>query len=167
MVAPVLIDRGEHGHHSNGSLIEGLKKLLSHVPQNCDEEPSLSYEPGDEMRQVLKEIVPENPNQPYDMKEALRVSLMKILSTKYKDFAENMIVGFARLAGKSVGVVANQPAYLAEAGAHASPKVPVLCVSAILSIFHCWCLKMSQDFARYRPRVERNYYQRREVVVCL
>ena len=49
-----------HFTYSNEiSLIEGLKKLLSYVPQNCDEEPpSLPYEPGDEMRQVLKEIVP-------------------------------------------------------------------------------------------------------------
>ncbi len=107
------------------SLIEGLKKLLSYVPQNCDEEPpSLPYEPGDEMRQVLKEIVPENPNQPYDMKEVIAGIVDEdTFHEVHKDFAENMIVGFARLAGKSVGVVANQPAYLAGVlDIHASTK---------------------------------------------
>ena len=107
------------------SLIEGLKKLLSYVPQNCDEEPpSLPYEPGDEMRQVLKDIVPENPNQPYDMKEVIAGIVDEdSFHEVHKDFAENMIVGFARLAGKSVGVVANQPAYLAGVlDIHASTK---------------------------------------------
>lgn len=107
------------------SLIEGLKKLLSYIPQNCDEEPtSLPYEPGDEMRQVLKEIVPENPNQPYDMKEVIAGIVDEdTFHEVHKDFAENMIVGFARLAGKSVGVVANQPAYLAGVlDIHASTK---------------------------------------------
>jgi propionyl-CoA carboxylase beta chain len=107
------------------SLIEGLKKLLSYVPQNCDEEPpSLPYEPGHEMRQVLKEIVPENPNQPYDMKEVIAGIVDEdTFHEVHKDFAENMIVGFARLAGKSVGVVANQPAYLAGVlDIHASTK---------------------------------------------
>lgn len=107
------------------SLIEGLKKLLSYVPQNCDEEPpSLPYEPGDEMRQVLKDIVPENPNQPYDMKEVIAGIVDEdTFHEVHKDFAENMIVGFARLAGKSVGVVANQPAYLAGVlDIHASTK---------------------------------------------
>lgn len=115
-----------HFTYSNEiSLIEGLKKLLSYVPQNCDEEPpSLPYEPGDEMRQVLKEIVPENPNQPYDMKEVIAGIVDEdTFHEVHKDFAENMIVGFARLAGKSVGVVANQPAYLAGVlDIHASTK---------------------------------------------
>ena len=107
------------------SLIEGLKRLLSYVPQNCDEEPpSLPYEPGDEMRQVLKDIVPENPNQPYDMKEVIAGIVDEdSFHEVHKDFAENMIVGFARLAGKSVGIVANQPAYLAGVlDIHASTK---------------------------------------------
>jgi propionyl-CoA carboxylase beta chain len=107
------------------SLIEGLKKLLSYVPQNCDQEPpSLPYDPGDEMRQVLKDIVPENPNQPYDMKEVIAGIVDEdTFHEVHKDFAENMIVGFARLAGKSVGVVANQPAYLAGVlDIHASTK---------------------------------------------
>ena len=97
------------------ALIEGLKKLLSYVPQNCDEEPpSLPYTPADELRMGLQHIIPESANQPYDMKEVIG----EIVDTDsffevHKDFAENIVVGFARLAGKSIGVVANQPAYLA------------------------------------------------------
>lgn len=96
-------------------LIEGLKKLLSYVPQNCDEEaPSLPYSGGDETRMVLQDIVPDNANQPYDMKEVISGTIDEgSFFEVHKDFAENMIVGFARLAGKSIGIVANQPAYLA------------------------------------------------------
>ena len=97
------------------ALIEGLKKLLSYVPQNCDEDaPSLPYSGGDETRMVLKDIVPNNANQPYDMKEVIEGTIDdNSFFEVHKDFAENMIVGFARLAGKSIGIVANQPAYLA------------------------------------------------------
>ena len=89
--------------------------MLSYVPQNCDEEPpSLPYTPADELRIGLQHIIPESANQPYDMKEVIG----EIVDTDsffevHKDFAENIVVGFARLAGKSIGVVANQPAYLA------------------------------------------------------
>jgi propionyl-CoA carboxylase beta chain len=97
------------------ALIEGLKTLLSYVPQNCDEQPpSLPYEGGDEMRPGLMSIVPDNANQPYDMKEVIAGTVDEdSFYEVHKDYAENMVVGFARLAGKTIGVVANQPAYLA------------------------------------------------------
>ena len=95
--------------------IEDIKKLLSYIPQNCeDSPPSMPYTVGDEVRNQLQDIVPENPNQPYDIKEIIdgiidQESFYEI----HKDFAPNIVVGFARLAGKSIGIVANQPAYLA------------------------------------------------------
>lgn len=95
--------------------LNGIKRLLSYIPQNCEEEaPATPYERGDELRPKLNTIVPENPNQPYDMREVIYEimdadSWMEV----HKDFAENIVVGFARLAGKSIGVVANQPSYLA------------------------------------------------------
>ena len=95
--------------------IENIKSLLSYMPQNCEEEsPQREYHAGDESRPVLDDIVPENPNQPYDMKEVIEgvVDEGSFLEV-HKDFAENMVVGFARLAGKSIGIVANQPAVLA------------------------------------------------------
>ena len=107
------------------ALINGLKQLLSYIPQNCDEEPPvLAYEPVDEMRMSLKNIVPDNPNQPYDIKEVIAdIVDADSFHEVHRDFAENIVVGFARLAGKSVGVVANQPAYLAGVlDIHASTK---------------------------------------------
>ena len=95
--------------------IEDIKKLLSYIPQNCeDSPPNIPYTIGDEVRNQLQYIVPENPNQPYDIKEIIdgiidQESFYEI----HKDFAPNIVVGFARLAGKSIGIVANQPAFLA------------------------------------------------------
>jgi propionyl-CoA carboxylase beta chain len=95
--------------------IQQIKQLLSYMPQNCEETPAkLPYELGDEIREELESIVPENANQPYDMREVISgicdtESFMEI----HKDYAENIVVGFARLAGRSVGIVANQPISLA------------------------------------------------------
>lgn len=95
--------------------IQNLRKLLSYVPQNCEEKPPmLPYFGGNEMREALSTIVPENPNQPYDIKEVI-VGVMDDDSffEVHKAYAENIVVGFARLAGRSIGVIANQPAFLA------------------------------------------------------
>tara|TARA_R110001592_G_scaffold325782_4_gene606237 strand:- start:141313 stop:142854 length:1542 start_codon:yes stop_codon:yes gene_type:complete len=95
--------------------INGLKKLLSYVPQNCeDKAPDLPYQIGNEKRTKLNNIIPENPNQPYDIREVIDHTIdTDTFFEVHKDYAENIVVGFARLAGKSIGVVANQPAYLA------------------------------------------------------
>jgi propionyl-CoA carboxylase beta chain len=95
--------------------INHLKKLLSYVPQNCEEQaPVLPYDLTDESREKLNNILPSNANQPYDIREIIE----EIIDTNsflevHKDFAENIVVGFARLAGRSIGIVANQPAFLA------------------------------------------------------
>lgn len=95
--------------------INGLKKLLSYVPQNCEEEPPmLEYKTADESRPGLNEIIPENPNQPYDIREVIDGTVdADSFYEVHKDFAQNIVVGFARIGGRSIGVVANQPAYLA------------------------------------------------------
>ncbi|RRB06540.1 acyl-CoA carboxylase subunit beta [Larkinella rosea] len=95
--------------------IQYIKKLLSYVPQNCEDEPvRLPYEPSDENRPKLSAIIPENPNQPYDMREVVEeiVDAGSFFEV-HQAFAENIVVGFARLAGRSIGVVGNQPAVLA------------------------------------------------------
>lgn len=95
--------------------IERIKQLLSYMPQNCEEDaPVYPYEGGDEMRPKLNTIIPANPNQPYDIKEVIEelVDENSFLEV-HKDYAENIVVGFARIAGRSIGVVANQPASLA------------------------------------------------------
>ena len=92
-----------------------IKQLLSYLPSNCEEEPPvLKYESGDEVRSGLDEILPDNPNQPYDMHEVIDgiIDSQSFLEV-HKDFAENIICGFARLAGRSIGIVANQPMSMA------------------------------------------------------
>ncbi|MGB5646848.1 acyl-CoA carboxylase subunit beta [Muriicola sp.] len=95
--------------------LQDVKKLLSYLPQsNREKAKDLPFEFGDEVRDVLEGLVPDNPNKPYDMHEVIH----GLIDTDsfyeiHKDFAENIIVGFARLAGKSIGIVANQPMFLA------------------------------------------------------
>jgi propionyl-CoA carboxylase beta chain len=95
--------------------LEDIKKLLSYVPQNNRETtPKVPYVLGDEVRDKLDTIVPDNANKPYDMHDVIaniidEDSFFEI----HKDFAENIIVGFARLGGRSIGIVANNPKYLA------------------------------------------------------
>jgi propionyl-CoA carboxylase beta chain len=95
--------------------IEQIKKLLSYMPQNCEEDaPVYTYEAGNESRLQLNNIIPANPNQPYDIKEVIEeIADADSFLEVHKEFAENIVVGFARLGGRSIGVVANQPAYLA------------------------------------------------------
>ncbi len=95
--------------------IEKLKQLLSYLPQNCDREvPRLPYDLQDEIRPDLDRVVPENPNQPYDIKDVIKgVCDEDSFFEIHPDFAENIVVGFSRLAGRSIGVVANQPFSLA------------------------------------------------------
>lgn len=95
--------------------IKDIKRLLSYVPQNCEEEaPFSSYTPSNETRPILNDIVPENPNQPYDIREVISgVADADSFYEIHKDYAENIVVGFARIAGRSIGIVANQPAVLA------------------------------------------------------
>lgn len=95
--------------------IEHIKQLLSYMPQNCeDQAPVYPYQAGNELRPELDSVVPENPNQPYDMREVItQVTDEGSFLEVHKDFAENMVVGFGRLAGRSIGIVANQPAVLA------------------------------------------------------
>lgn len=105
--------------------IKAIKNLLSYIPQNCDDEPpALLYEPGDESRAMLNKIIPENPNQPYDIKDVINgVIDESSFFEVHKNYAENIVVGFGRLAGKSIGIVANQPAVLAGVlDIHASQK---------------------------------------------
>jgi propionyl-CoA carboxylase beta chain len=95
--------------------INGIKKLLSYVPQNCEETaPFADYEAGDEWRVKLNSIIPDNPSQPYDMRDVIHELVdPESFFEVHKDFAENIVVGFARIAGRSIGIVANQPAVLA------------------------------------------------------
>lgn len=96
--------------------LQKIRRLLSYMPSNNLEDPPYlkSNDQPDRIDDMLDEIVPENPNQPYDMKDIINVvtdhdSFFEIMP----DFARNMIIGFARMDGYSVGIVANQPTHLA------------------------------------------------------
>jgi len=95
--------------------IQHVKKLLSYMPQNCEEKaPAIAYEGKDESRPGLADLMPENPSQPYDIRDVIsQVIDADSFLEVHKGFAENIVVGFARLAGRSIGIVANQPAFLA------------------------------------------------------
>ena len=95
--------------------INQIKKLLSYIPENCEETaPLFSYKSRDELRPKLADIIPENANQPYDIREVIQELIDEnSFYEVHKNFAENIVVGFARLAGRSIGIVANQPSNLA------------------------------------------------------
>ncbi len=88
---------------------------MSYIPQNCeDKSPSLPYILTNETREGLENIVPNNANQPYDIREVINGTCdLDSFFEIHKNYAENIVVGFARLAGKSIGIVANQPMSLA------------------------------------------------------
>ncbi|HVA67726.1 MAG TPA: acyl-CoA carboxylase subunit beta [Candidatus Binataceae bacterium] len=93
-----------------------IREMLSYMPSNnAEDAPFKPLNDDPERRdEALDTMVPENPNKPYDMREVInRVVDEGHLLEIQKDFAQNMLIGFARLGGYSVGVVANQPAYLA------------------------------------------------------
>ncbi|MBS1944194.1 MAG: acyl-CoA carboxylase subunit beta [Bacteroidetes bacterium] len=95
--------------------IDQLRRLVAYLPNNCEERtPALPYTPGDETRPVLDTLLPENPNQPYDIRDVLNAVIDPDSSMEvHADYARNMVIGFARVAGETVGCVANQPAVLA------------------------------------------------------
>lgn len=98
--------------------MDKIKKLLSYIPQNNTEETLLveSIDDPNRIDPSLIDILPENPYQGYDIKEIIKsiVDNGEFLEI-HELFAENIVVGFARMGGRSVGIVANQPMYLAGA----------------------------------------------------
>ncbi|MBI5082003.1 MAG: acyl-CoA carboxylase subunit beta, partial [Chloroflexi bacterium] len=93
-----------------------IRKMLGYIPQNNMEDPPFVKSIDDPLREdeSLDTIIPENPNKPYDIKEVItRVVDNGEFFEIHADYAQNIVVGFARLGGHSIGIVANQPAVLA------------------------------------------------------
>ncbi len=96
--------------------IATLKRLLAYLPQNnCEDPPTVECtDPLDREEEQLNHIVPDNPNQPYDIRDVIRAVVDKgSFFEVHEEFAQNIVVGFAYLGGRSIGVIANQPAVLA------------------------------------------------------
>ena len=103
--------------------ISNIRQLLSYLPQNCEDDPPMrAYDPDeDDTRSQLNDIVPDNPNQPYDIRDIIEGITDQSKQGRddgaffevHKNFAENIVVGFARIGGRSIGIVGNQPAVLA------------------------------------------------------
>ncbi len=93
-----------------------IRKLVSYIPQNNMEDPiSLpATDPVDRIENWLDDFIPKNPNKPYDMRKVIGGILDhgEFLEVQ-RMYAQNIIIGFGRMNGKSVGLIANQPAYLA------------------------------------------------------
>lgn len=101
---------------NDAQCLNEIRHLLSYLPMNCEEKPPIveSMEPDATKVSALDTLVPDNPNKPYDMHDVIfgivdNGSFMEV----HENYADNLIVGFARLGGRSVGIVANQPLSIA------------------------------------------------------
>ncbi|WP_028581625.1 acyl-CoA carboxylase subunit beta [Desulfogranum japonicum] len=106
----------DHAAENEDDAIWYIQTLLSYLPQNNMEDPPDVECTDSIMRrsELLNEIIPDNPNAAYDMKDVIRETVDDGVFFEIKEnFAANIIVGFARYGGKSVGIVANQPNYYA------------------------------------------------------
>jgi propionyl-CoA carboxylase beta chain len=103
---------------NDAACLAAIRELLSYLPSNnLDEPPPPMNGGGDDPNresEALNTLVPEDPNKPYDIKQLIAevVDDGKFMEV-HAQYARNIVVGFARLGGRSVGIVANQPAYLA------------------------------------------------------
>ena len=96
--------------------LEGIRKLISFIPSNNMEDPPVveCNDPLDRIDEKLDDLIPDNPNKPYNIKDLINSVVDDgDFFEVHADFAQNIVVGFARLGGRSVGIIANQPSVLA------------------------------------------------------
>ena len=101
---------------SEDACLEAIRELLGFLPPNNLEDPPVrpTADPPDRMDESLQRLVPDNPTKPYDMKELIQTVVDdQHFFEVQAEYAPNLVVGFGRLGGRPVGVVANQPAHLA------------------------------------------------------
>ncbi len=95
--------------------LEMIRELLTYIPSNNMDDPP-SVDTGDDPKRAAEElssIIPENPNQPYDIKEVIKLIVDNgDIFEPHEHFAQNMVICFARLAGDSIGIIANQPMFI-------------------------------------------------------
>ncbi len=101
---------------NDAECLRQIRQMIAYIPQNCEEKvpAQKSVEPDSKKANQLDELVPLNPNKPYDIKDAIAGVMDKDSFFEiHEQYADNIVVGFARLDGRTVGVVANQPLSLA------------------------------------------------------
>lgn len=94
---------------------QSIRKLVSYIPlNNMDPVPMHEYSEGEKDLEFLNDFIPENPNKPYDVKEVIKALIDDdTFFEVHQEYAENLVVGFGRINGRSIGIVANQPLVLA------------------------------------------------------
>src|SRR5919201_1321492 len=103
-------------HDNEREALAAIRTLCSYLPGNNLDDPPVrpATDPPDRRDEELLDIVPDSPTKPYDMRDVIRhVVDYRDFFEVHRDFAGNLLVGFARLGGRPVGVIANQPAVLA------------------------------------------------------
>ncbi len=103
-------------YSDDANLILGIKKLLSYIPSNnIEDAPFLpTDDPTDRIEESLRDIVPEDPDKPYDVRDVIKLVVDKGRFFEVaENFAQNLVVGFGRLGGYTIGIVANQPKVMA------------------------------------------------------
>ena len=101
---------------SDVACLTRIREALRYLPQNCDDDPpqTSTADPVDRADSELDSLVPENPNKPYDMLRVIRAVVDDgTFFEIHADFAANLLCGFSRIGGQSIGIVANQPSVLA------------------------------------------------------
>ncbi len=101
---------------NDADCLQHIRKLITYIPQNCEERVPAqpSKEPAPSKAAALDALVPLNPNKPYDIKDAIEGVMDEgSFYEVHRQYADNIVVGFARLAGRTLGIVANQPWSLA------------------------------------------------------
>ena len=102
--------------HDDGDCVRMIRELLTFLPQNNREDPPrrATEDPADRADAALDSIVPSESNLPYDIKDVIgRVVDDSYFFEVQEHFARNLVIGFARMDGRAIGIVANQPAFLA------------------------------------------------------
>lgn len=101
---------------NDAECLQEIRRLMQYIPQNCEEKaPRVQTRPPEaSLAKQLGGMVPGNPNKPYDMKDVIRGIMDEdSFYEVHRSYADNIVVGFARLDGRSIGIVANQPLALA------------------------------------------------------
>jgi propionyl-CoA carboxylase beta chain len=96
--------------------LQGVRKLLTYIPSNNMENPPVILKPDQipDINEKIRDIVPDDPNKPYDVKEVInQIADSDTFYEISENYAQNIVIGFARLNGNTIGIVANQPKVLA------------------------------------------------------